>query len=128
MGKKIAMLLLGLLVIAGCSQSKAPQGSYTDVSAVEIRFSSVPETVQAQTSATLKATIEGVGQLSEMQVSFEIFPLRGGKSEYIDAVYTRNGVFTAEKKFKEAGNYRIDVHLYTPDGSHIERKNELQVS
>ncbi|QHW35416.1 hypothetical protein GZH47_31435 (plasmid) [Paenibacillus rhizovicinus] len=120
----VACLMICML-ITGCSSTKETAGQ--DPAAIKVTLSTNPSPAVIGEKIQLSAKITGLNDTDGAQVQFD---LRTSDLKALPALVNAtlgdNGEYTADHVFKEAGTYKVYVHLYQDD-LHMTKKSELVV-
>lgn len=124
--KKTGLLMLAVLmfVIAGCSSVSGG----VDESAIETKIVSEPTDAVAGTPLKLTATVEGIEQLEDARIDFDI---REETEKELPILITAEEKsekqFEVTHTFAKPGKYWIYIHIYSGEDIHIIKRNEFQV-
>ncbi|MCM3745794.1 hypothetical protein M3223_00360 [Paenibacillus pasadenensis] len=124
--KKTGLLMLAVLmfVIAGCSSVSGG----VDESAIETKIVSEPTDAVAGTPLKLTATVEGIEQMEDARIDFDI---REETEKELPILITAEEKsekqFEVTHTFTKPGKYWIYIHIYSGEDIHIIKRNEFQV-
>lgn len=123
MKKKTALLVIAILLLAGCGQQNAAdhnhdQGSNPpSLQPVEVQISIQPEQAESGKPVTILATVtQGDEKVDDAdEVVFEIWRDDEQQHEKLDGTPENNGVYSVSKTFEHPGLYNVIAHVTARD-------------
>lgn len=84
---------------------------------VDIAFATTPEKPNPNIVPTLQTTVKQNGKaITDARVDLEVWKEGMTTHQMTTATHTKDGVYSADSPIKEAGDYKVIVHVTTKDG------------
>ncbi|UOY93871.1 FixH family protein [Ectobacillus sp. JY-23] len=125
--KKLIIAISLMLVLTACGKDESKNNVTNEIpKEVKVEVKTKPEQVLPNTSTEIQAIVTQDGKtIDDAEVKFEIWKEGSEKHDMIAATY-KQGMYTIDKTFLEAGMYNIVAHTNAKD-MHVMPKVQVQV-
>lgn len=122
MKKLLGMLLIGVLIVVGCSEESI------EPEFLDVKLTVNPEKADLQDKVTFKAEVTYGGKpvKDADEVKFEVWRSKSEHHEKVVVEHTEDGIYKLDKSFAEEGTYYIYAHV-TAEGMHSMPKEEFVI-
>ncbi|MGN1401099.1 MAG: FixH family protein [Bacillus sp. (in: firmicutes)] len=125
--KKGIILLLGCLLLAGCSNGSISKNE-PEVSFLDVDLTIDPEKAEVNQEIVFQAKVTyGDKPVTDAdEVKFEIWRSKSDNSEVVEVEHAGDGIYRLSKRIDVEGTYYIYAHV-TAEGMHNMPKEEFTV-
>lgn len=115
-------IMLCMIFTSACKPKSEPTSNKEQMEApakakLDISFTTIPETPNPNILPTLQTTVKQNNKaVTDATVNLEVWKDGMTTHQMIKATHSKDGMYVADSPVKETGEYKVIVHVSTPNG------------